>query len=257
MARHRPDRRLNQEEAVPQEREHPRELQQGKERQRPSSPPRSRKYRIGRLYIYPLHTNSQVSDGGVHSHIAHLYALLETAKEVGLKDVYIHFFGDGRDTAPRSAAGYLKDLLAFIEKEKVGEVATIVGRYYAMDRDKRWERVKIAIDGLVKGEGDKVDDPVKAIEERYKKDETDEFLKPLMVNGDAGRIKGRTTDCTHLTCTDGDPDGDTLFFFNYRSDRMREIVSVFGLPDKPMEVDVPKDIVCRIISTYFRSQADC
>ena len=84
----------------------------------------------------------------------------------------------------------MKDLLAFIEKEKVGQVATVVGRYYAMDRDKRWERVKIAVDGLVKGEGEKGEDPVKAIEEKYKKDETDEFLKPIIVNGDAGRIKG-------------------------------------------------------------------
>ena len=84
----------------------------------------------------------------------------------------------------------MKDLLAFIEKEKVGEVATVVGRYYAMDRDKRWERIKIAVDGLVKGEGEKAEDPVKAIEERYKKDETDEFLKPIIVDGDAGRIKG-------------------------------------------------------------------
>ncbi|OSD01121.1 cofactor-independent phosphoglycerate mutase [Trametes coccinea BRFM310] len=183
----------------------------------------------GRLHLLGL-----VSDGGVHSHITHLYALLETAKEVGLKDVYIHFFGDGRDTAPRSAAGYMKDLLAFIEKEKIGEVATVVGRYYAMDRDKRWERIKIAVDGLVKGEGEKAEDPVKAIEERYKKDETDEFLKPIIVDGDAGRIK----------------DGDTLFFFNYRSDRMREIVSVFGLPDKPMEVDVPKDLHITTMSRY-------
>ena len=133
---------------------------------------------------------SQISDGGVHSHITHLYALLETAKEVGLKEVYIHFFGDGRDTAPRSAAGYMKDLLAFVEKEKVGEVATVVGRYYAMDRDKRWERIKIAVDGLVKGEGEKGEDPVAKIEERYTKKETDEFLKPIIVNGDAGRIKG-------------------------------------------------------------------
>ncbi|KAI0640322.1 cofactor-independent phosphoglycerate mutase [Trametes polyzona] len=183
----------------------------------------------GRLHLLGL-----VSDGGVHSHINHLYALLETAKEVGLKDVFIHSFGDGRDTAPRSAAGYLKDLLAFIEKEKVGQVATVVGRYYAMDRDKRWERIKIAVDGLVKGEGEKSEDPVKTIEERYKKDETDEFLKPIIVGGDASRIK----------------DGDTLFFFNYRSDRMREIVSVFGLPDKPMEVDVPKDLHITTMSRY-------
>lgn len=126
----------------------------------------------------------------MHSHIAHLYALLETAKEVGLKDVFIHFFGDGRDTAPRSAAGYLKDLLAFIEKEKIGQVATVVGRYYAMDRDKRWERIKIAVDGLVKGDGEASEDPVATIEERYKKDETDEFLKPIIVGGEKTRIQG-------------------------------------------------------------------
>lgn len=113
-----------------------------------------------------------------------------------------------------------------------------------MDRDKRWERVKVAIDGLVKGEGEETKDAVKTIEERYKKDETDEFLKPIIVNGDAGRIKGRLLfnilyTSTHFVLSDG----DTLFFFNYRSDRMREIVAVFGLPDKPVEVDIPKDLV--------------
>lgn len=183
----------------------------------------------GRLHLLGL-----VSDGGVHSHINHLKALLETAKEQGVPHVYIHFFGDGRDTAPRSAAGYAKELLEFLEKEKVGEIATVVGRYYAMDRDKRWERVKVAVDGLVKGEGEKAEDVVKAIEERYKKDETDEFLKPIIVNGDEGRIK----------------DGDTLFFFNYRSDRMREIVALFGLPDKPIDIDIPKDLHISTMSRY-------
>lgn len=104
--------------------------------------------------------------------------------------MYIHFFGDGRDTAPRSAAGYAKELQEFLDKEKYGQIATAVGRYYAMDRDKRWERVKIAVDGLVKGVGEEGKDVVAAIEERYKKDETDEFLKPIIVNGDEGRIKG-------------------------------------------------------------------
>ncbi|KAI0792578.1 cofactor-independent phosphoglycerate mutase [Abortiporus biennis] len=183
----------------------------------------------GRLHLLGL-----VSDGGVHSHIRHLYALLETAKEQGVPHVYIHFFGDGRDTAPRSAAGYAKDLLDFLEKEKYGQIATVVGRYYAMDRDKRWERVKVAVDGLVKGEGESNSDVIKAIEERYAKNETDEFLKPIIVNGDEGRIK----------------EGDTLFFFNYRSDRMREIVSVLGLPDKPMEVEVPKDLHITTMSRY-------
>jgi 2,3-bisphosphoglycerate-independent phosphoglycerate mutase len=127
----------------------------------------------------------------VHSHINHLYALLETAKEVGVPHTYVHFLGDGRDTAPRSAIGYVKDLLGFIKKEEYGELATIIGRYYAMDRDKRWERVKIAVEGLVKGEGEVADDPIKAIESNYEQNVTDEFLKPIIVNGDAGRIKGR------------------------------------------------------------------
>ena len=136
------------------------------------------------------HGSEQVSDGGVHSHIKHLFALLETAKEQGVPHTYIHFLGDGRDTAPESAAGYAKELISFLKKEEYGELATVIGRYYAMDRDKRWERVKIAVDGLVKGEGEKAEDAVKAIEERYKKGETDEFLKPIIVNGDEGRIKG-------------------------------------------------------------------
>ncbi|KAI0726843.1 cofactor-independent phosphoglycerate mutase [Fomitopsis betulina] len=183
----------------------------------------------GRLHLLGL-----VSDGGVHSHIRHLYALLETAKEQGVPHVYIHFFGDGRDTAPRSAAGYVKDLLEFIEKEKIGEIATVVGRYYAMDRDKRWERVKIAFDGLVNGVGEDGKDVVKAIEERYKKDETDEFLKPIIVNGDEGRIK----------------DDDTLFLFNYRSDRVREIATILGQLDKPIDVNVPKNLHINTMSRY-------
>ena len=104
----------------------------------------------------------------------------------------MHFLGDGRDTAPRSAAKYAQELHDFIKKLGVGEVATVVGRYYAMDRDKRWDRVKIAVEGLVHGKGETAEDGdyVKAIKARYEKDETDEFLKPIIVNGDAGRIKG-------------------------------------------------------------------
>jgi 2,3-bisphosphoglycerate-independent phosphoglycerate mutase len=140
----------------------------------------------GRLHLIGL-----VSDGGVHSHITHLYALLETAKEVGVPHTYIHFLGDGRDTAPRSATKYAKELQEFIEKLGHGEIATVIGRYYAMDRDKRWERVKIAVEGLVKGVGEDGKDIIKAIEANYEKDVTDEFLKPIIVNGDEGRIKGK------------------------------------------------------------------
>ncbi|KAJ7486954.1 cofactor-independent phosphoglycerate mutase [Mycena latifolia] len=181
-----------------------------------------------------LHLMGLISDGGVHSHITHLYALLETAKEQGIPHVYVHFIADGRDTAPRSAAGYCQDLLDFMAKEKCGTLATVVGRYYAMDRDKRWERVKIAVDGFVGGVGAEGADAVAAIKKNYEADVTDEFLKPIIVNGDEGRVK----------------DDDTLFFFNYRSDRMRELVSVFGLPDKPMEVTVPAGLHITTMSTY-------
>ncbi|KAG8846565.1 hypothetical protein FRB96_001969 [Tulasnella sp. 330] len=185
-----------------------------------------------------LHFLGLVSDGGVHSHITHLYALLETAKEIGVAKVYIHFIGDGRDTAPRSAAGYTRDLIKFIQDHgNYAKIATVMGRYYAMDRDKRWERVKIAVDGLVSGEGEAVKDHeelVKKIEENYTKDVTDEFLKPIIVGGREGCIK----------------DDDTLFFFNYRSDRMREIVQVFGLEPKPMEVTVPKNLGITTMSQY-------
>ncbi|KAI6144998.1 cofactor-independent phosphoglycerate mutase [Pisolithus tinctorius] len=183
----------------------------------------------GRLHLLGL-----VSDGGVHSHIRHLKALLETAKEQGVPNTYIHFFGDGRDTAPRSAEGYAEELLDFLKSESYGKLATVVGRYYAMDRDKRWERIKVAIEGIVDGKGEETNDVLKTIEERYAKDETDEFFKPIIVNGDEARIK----------------DGDTLFFFNYRSDRMREIVSVLGLPDKPVEVHVPMDLHIATMSKY-------
>nr|GAT51464.1 predicted protein [Mycena chlorophos] len=183
----------------------------------------------GRLHLIGL-----ISDGGVHSHNTHLYALLETAKEVGVPHTYVHFIGDGRDTAPRSAAGYCQELLDFMKKEEYGTLATVVGRYYAMDRDKRWERVKIAVDGLVGGEGEKNEDAVAAIKASYEKDVTDEFLKPIIVNGDDGRVK----------------QDDTIFFFNYRSDRMREIATVLGKLDKPMEVNVPKGLHITTMSQY-------
>lgn len=137
----------------------------------------------------------------------------------------------------------------------------MIGRYYAMDRDKRWERIKIAIDGLVQGEGEKVEGGkeglVKAIEENYKKDVTDEFLKPIIVNGDEGRIKGESLvgflmlHQLNVMCISFNLDDDTIFCFNYRSDRMREIASVLGLPNKPMEVTIPKNLVSFIVNSSF------
>ncbi|KAJ3177975.1 hypothetical protein HDU85_005692 [Gaertneriomyces sp. JEL0708] len=182
----------------------------------------------GRLHLLGL-----VSDGGVHSHIRHLCAMLEAAKNYGVPKTFVHFFGDGRDTAPKSADGYLKDLQDFMKKINYGEVATIVGRYYAMDRDKRWERIKVAYDALVSGVGEKSADPNKTVEDRYAKGETDEFLKPIIV-GENNRIE----------------DKDTLIFFNYRSDRMREITQTFG-GDIPFEVTkTPKDISVTTMTQY-------
>ena len=172
----------------------------------------------GRLHLLGL-----VSDGGVHSHIKHLIGLLKVAKEFEVPQVFIHFFGDGRDTDPKSGAGHMKDLLEQIKEIGLGDIATVVGRYYIMDRDKRWDRVEIGMKGVVLGEGEDSSDPYKTIQERYQKGETDEFLKPIIVGGDERRVK----------------DDDTLFFFNYRSDRVREITQLLGDYDRSPKPDFP------------------
>jgi len=125
-----------------------------------------------------------------HSHINHLIALLKVAKDIGVPKVFVHFFGDGRDTDPYSGAGHMKTLLAAAKDVGCGEIATVVGRYYIMDRDKRWDRVEIGLKGVVSGEGEETDDPLKTIEERYAKKETDEFLKPIIVGGKERRVQG-------------------------------------------------------------------
>ncbi|KAI9274617.1 2,3-bisphosphoglycerate-independent phosphoglycerate mutase [Phascolomyces articulosus] len=180
-----------------------------------------------------IHFIGLVSDGGVHSHIDHLICLLEAAKDAGVKDAFVQFIGDGRDTAPRSITKYVKQLQGAIDKLSYGKIATIVGRYYAMDRDKRWERVQVAFEGLTEGKGEKSDDPIKTIEERYSKDETDEFLKPIILS-EEGRVK----------------DGDTLFFFNFRSDRMREFNQAFGISPCPFDATVPKDLAIYNMTQY-------
>lgn len=139
----------------------------------------------GRLHLLGL-----ISDGGVHSHINHLIGLLKVAKEMEVPKVFIHFFGDGRDTDPKSAAGYMQQLLEKMKELGIGELATVVGRYYAMDRDKRWDRIEVAMKGVVIGEGEDSTDPVKTIQERYEKGENDEFLKPIIVGGQERRVQG-------------------------------------------------------------------
>lgn len=177
-----------------------------------------------------IHLCGLVSDGGVHSHINHLFALITAIKELKVPKLYIHFFGDGRDTSPTSGVGYLQQLIDYVHKEQYGEISTIVGRYYAMDRDKRWERIRVAYDALVGGIGEKttIDKAVDVIKARYAKDETDEFLKPIILN-DEGRTK----------------DGDTVIFFDYRADRMRQITESMGMErykDLHSELPHPKDM---------------
>ncbi|KAG9307284.1 hypothetical protein G9A89_017112 [Geosiphon pyriformis] len=191
-----------------------------------------------------IHFLGLVSDGGVHSHINHLEHLLESAKSYGVPKAFVHFFGDGRDTSPRSSDKYLKQLQKHINELNYGEVATIVGRYYAMDRDKRWERIKIAFEALTRGIGTKSEDPIATINQRFGENETDEFLKPIILSNE-GRIKGN-----YVLITAKVPDGDTLFFFNYRADRMREIVQAFGISPPPFEADVPKNLDITTMTKY-------
>ncbi len=165
-----------------------------------------------------LHTFGLLSDGGVHSHNTHLYGLLEMAKREGLDKVYVHAFLDGRDTAPTSGEGFMADLVAKMAEIGVGKVASVTGRYYAMDRDNRWDRVEQAYKAITLGEGAKATDPVKAIADSYAADVTDEFVLPtVIVENDApvATIK----------------DGDSIVFFNFRPDRAREITRAFCADD--------------------------
>ncbi|KAI0594235.1 BPG-independent [Biscogniauxia sp. FL1348] len=183
-----------------------------------------------------LHLCGLVSHGGVHSKQEHLYALLRAAKEAGVPKVFIHCFGDGRDTDPKSGAGYIAELIEKTKEIGIGEIATIVGRYYAMDRDKRWERIELALKGLVLGEGEESSDPVATIKDRYSKNENDEFLKPIIVNGADARIK----------------DGDEVFFFNYRSDRVRQITQLLGNVDRSPRPDFPYPKVHLVTMTQYK-----
>ncbi|KAI9346146.1 BPG-independent [Obelidium mucronatum] len=186
-----------------------------------------------------LHLAGLVSDGGVHSHQKHLHAILEAAKAAGVPETYIHFFGDGRDTSPRSAVKYLELLKEKVDELSYGTLATIVGRYYAMDRDKRWERVKLAYDALTLGTAETkattFDSFIEAVKACYARDETDEFLKPIVLDGGKGTIQ----------------DGDTVVFFNYRSDRMRELSSALGISPMPFEAEKsPKDLSITTMTQY-------
>ncbi len=161
-----------------------------------------------------LHMFGLLSDGGVHSHITHLYGLLELAKRNGLSKVYVHTFLDGRDTPPASGKGYVEELEAKMAELGVGAVASVSGRYYAMDRDNNYDRVQLAYNALTKGEGQTADSAPAAVQNSYDKEETDEFVKPTVVLKDGKPVATIQ-------------DHDSVVFFNFRPDRAREITRSF------------------------------
>lgn len=163
-----------------------------------------------------IHFMGLTSNGGVHSSLDHLFALCYIAKHYGLEKVYIHCFMDGRDTDPHSGKGFIEELQNHCKQSR-GTIASIIGRYYAMDRDKRWERVKVAYDLLVKGEGKQATDMVEAMQQSYDEDVTDEFIKPINNATVDGTIK----------------DGDAVIFFNYRNDRAKELTVALTQHDIP------------------------
>ncbi|XP_015913406.1 2,3-bisphosphoglycerate-independent phosphoglycerate mutase [Parasteatoda tepidariorum] len=187
----------------------------------------------GRLHLLGL-----ISDGGVHGHIEHLYALLEAAKKNAVPNTYVQFFADGRDTAPTSAHKYVQQVLDKLNELSYGSLATVTGRYYAMDRDNRHERIKLAYEGLVQGIGEKTSpsEVVSLIQKRYEsKDDpqTDEFLKPIIVD-EKGCIQ----------------DGDTMIFINFRADRVRQISEAFGIK-RQFETDkVPQNLKICTMTQY-------
>ena len=163
-----------------------------------------------------VHFMGLTSNGGVHSSLVHLFKLCDIAKEYNIDNTFIHCFMDGRDTDPKSGKGFIEELSAHCEKS-AGKIASIIGRYYAMDRDKRWERVKEAYDMLVNGEGKKATDMVQAMQESYDEGVTDEFIKPIVNANVDGTIK----------------EGDVVIFFNYRNDRAKELTVVLTQQDMP------------------------
>ena len=167
-----------------------------------------------------VHFMGLLSDGGVHSLDTHLYALCDMTMEYGLKEVYIHGFGDGRDTDPRSGKGYMANLLNHLRQSN-GRVASFIGRYYAMDRDKRWERIKEAYDMLVHGRGAMTTDILQAIQSSYDEGVTDEFMKPIVVTGTDGKPVATITE------------DDVVVFINFRNDRARELTIALTQQDMP------------------------
>ena len=167
------------------------------------------KKNVGKLHLMGL-----LSDGGVHSHITHLFALIDLAKQQGLDNVYVHCIMDGRDTPPSSGIEYVQQLQDYMDKVHFGKIATISGRFWAMDRDKRWDRIQKAYEAISCGVGDKADCPICAMKNSYKNEKTDEFVVPCVIQEDGKPVA--TVEA-----------GDSMIFFNFRPDRTREITRAF------------------------------
>ena len=186
-----------------------------------------------------LHIMGLTSTGGVHSSLGHLMALCDIAKEYGLEKVYIHCFMDGRDTDPESGKGFVGQVVEHC-KQSAGTVATVIGRYYAMDRNNNWDRIKVAYDMLTAAVGKQSDDMVNAIQESYDEGITDEFIKPIVNNTVDGRIQ----------------EGDVVIFFNFRNDRAKQITIALTQEDKPndgMSIIKGLQYYCMTLTTHSRS----
>ncbi|MGR7813314.1 2,3-bisphosphoglycerate-independent phosphoglycerate mutase [Lacinutrix undariae] len=166
----------------------------------------------------PIHFLGLVSDGGVHSHINHLLGLIDAAEDYGVQNSFVHAFTDGRDVDPKSGFGFITELQEYIENKNT-KLATITGRYYAMDRDKRWERVKIAYDGMVHNIGEHTQTPLKALNSSYENNVTDEFIKPIIAVDENNQPVAKIQD------------GDVVVFFNFRTDRGRELTEALTQKD--------------------------
>jgi 2,3-bisphosphoglycerate-independent phosphoglycerate mutase len=190
-----------------------------------------------------LHLMGLCSDGGVHSQLMHLYALLQMARQEGVQDVFLHCFMDGRDTPPQSGIGYLREIQKRLTEFGVGKIASVEGRYYAMDRDKRWERIERAFNAMVLGNGEKATDPVAVMQRSYERDVTDEFIEPVTIvedrnagNQPVGLIR----------------DDDACIFFNFRADRGREMTEALtsAILERPARSAMPRNLNFTTMTQY-------
>jgi 2,3-bisphosphoglycerate-independent phosphoglycerate mutase len=190
-----------------------------------------------------LHLLGLCSDGGVHAQLTHLFALLEMAKKQGLKDVFVHVFMDGRDTPPESGASYVEQLERKLAELQCGRIASVSGRYYAMDRDNRWERIERAFGAMVLGNGIKTKSAVDAVRSSYERGVTDEFIEPVTIVDDRNEPIGLVRD------------DDSLIMYNYRSDRAREITMAFTdrTLERPSRSLVPKNLTYTMMTQYDRN----